>query len=65
MDATTAAGADPAEVAEQVWAAAAAGSSEVVLADVKSKLGCLLRALAPHYLFKIMAKRAKKEDETA
>lgn len=62
MDATTAAGRDPREVADEIWQAAAQGREELVIAEPKVKLAVLLRALAPKLLFGIMAKRALKEE---
>lgn len=60
MDATTAAGRDPRDVANDIWTAAAQGRDEIVLAELKVKLAVLLRVLAPSVLFKIIAKRARK-----
>lgn len=60
MDATTAAGRNPRDVADEVWAAAAEGRDELVVADLKTNVALLLRALAPSTLFGIMAKRALK-----
>ena len=45
----------------QVWAAAAQGRSEVILAPLMVKIGCLLRAIAPGFLFRKMAKRALRD----
>jgi hypothetical protein len=64
MDATTAAGADPVQVAHDVWRFDAAGRGELVTAPLKVRIACLLRALAPRLLFGILAKRAVKEAET-
>eukprot|EP00903_Cladosiphon_okamuranus_P007113 g6911.t1 len=60
MDDTTARGRDPREVADDVWQAVAEGKDEVVIADLKTNVAVLLRALAPRTLFGIMAKRALK-----
>ncbi|CAM9794678.1 unnamed protein product, partial [Hapterophycus canaliculatus] len=70
MDATTAQGRDPREasgppeqrfsVADEIWRAAADGKDEIVIADLKTNVAVLLRALAPRVLFGIMAKRALK-----
>eukprot|EP00752_Nemacystus_decipiens_P011112 g9873.t1 len=64
MDETTAKGRDPKEVADDVWQAVAEGKEEVVLADLKTNVAVLLRALAPRTLFGIMAKRALKASVT-
>ena len=48
------------QVAEDVWQAVAEEKEEVVLADLKTNVAVLLRALAPRALFGIMAKRALK-----
>eukprot|EP00904_Undaria_pinnatifida_P009736 jgi/Undpi1/5893/HiC_scaffold_2.g01167.m1 len=61
MDATTASGRDPREVADEIWAAAAGGKEELVIADLKTNVAVLLRVLAPRVLFGIMAKRAVKK----
>lgn len=47
-------------MADDVWRAAVEGKDEVVLADLKTNVAVLLRALAPRTLFGIMAKRALK-----
>lgn len=47
-------------MADDVWQAAAQGKDEVVIADLKTNVAVLLRALAPQTLFGIMAKRALK-----
>ncbi|CAN0069796.1 unnamed protein product, partial [Ectocarpus fasciculatus] len=65
MDATTAQGRDPREVADEIWQAASEGQDEVVIADLKTKVAVLLRALAPRVLFRILAKRALKAKEGA
>ncbi|CAM9517668.1 unnamed protein product [Scytosiphon promiscuus] len=64
MDATTAQGRDPREVADEIWRAAAEGKDEIVIADLKTRVALLLRAFAPRVLFKIMAKRAVKARPT-
>lgn len=48
------------KVADEIWRAAAEGKDEVVIADLKTKVAVLLRALAPRTLFRIMGKRARK-----
>ncbi|CBN75849.1 conserved unknown protein [Ectocarpus siliculosus] len=65
MDATTAQGRDPREVADEIWQAVSEDQDEVVIADLKTKVAVLLRALAPRVLFRIMAKRALKAKEGA
>ena len=62
MDATTASGRDPREVAGEVWTAVAQGREELVIADLKTNVALLLRVLAPRLLFGIMAKRGLKSD---
>ncbi|CAM9416347.1 unnamed protein product [Pylaiella littoralis] len=69
MDATTAKGRDPREasnhffkVADEIWQSVAERKDEVVIADLKTNVAVLLRALAPRTLFGIMAKRALKAD---
>lgn len=47
-------------MADDVWQAVTEGKEEVVLADLKTNVAVLLRALAPRTLFGIMAKRALK-----
>lgn len=47
-------------MADNVWQAVAEGKDEVVLADLKTNVAVLLRALAPRTLFGIIAKRALK-----
>ncbi|CAM9511403.1 unnamed protein product [Laminaria digitata] len=61
MDATTASGRDPREIADLIWEAAAGGKEEMVVADLKTNVAVLLRVLAPRVLFGIMAKRAAKK----
>lgn len=51
------------EVADDIWQAAAEEKDEIVLADLKTKVAVLLRALAPRVLFGVMAKRALKAGE--
>lgn len=48
------------QVADEIWQAVAKGKDEVVIADLKTNVAVLLRALAPRTLFGIMAKRALK-----
>lgn len=48
------------QVADDVWQAVEEGKEEIVLADLKTNVAVLLRALAPRTLFGIMAKRALK-----
>lgn len=60
MDATTESGLDAVEAAQQVWQAVAQGRPEFVMAPLKVKLACVLRALAPSTLFHMVAKREKR-----
>lgn len=53
------------KVADEIWQAVSEGQDEVVIADLKTKVAVLLRALAPRVLFRIMAKRALKAKEGA
>lgn len=62
MDATTAAGRDPREVADEIWEAVARGKDEVVMGDMKTSMAVLLRTLAPRTLFRILSKRAQKSE---
>lgn len=48
------------QVADEIWQAVEEGKDEVVIADLKTNVAVLLRALAPRTLFGIMAKRALK-----
>lgn len=53
------------KVADEIWQAVSKGQDEVVIADLKTNVAVLLRALAPRVLFRIMAKRALKAKEGA
>jgi len=60
MDATTAQGMEPADLARAILEAVATGENEVLACDLKTKLAILARALIPDTLAKYMASRAKK-----
>ncbi|KAG5192946.1 hypothetical protein JKP88DRAFT_272249 [Tribonema minus] len=61
MDASTAAGADPADVAASIWRGDAEGRGELVLAPLYVRVACVLRALAPWVVFRAAARRAERE----
>ena len=65
MDATTAAGLDPSVVAREIIDGVLARKHESVLADLKSRIAILLRALLPNVLCGVMAKRYLKERDKA
>jgi len=60
MDATTAKGMDPAELATKILEAVAMEQDEVLACDLKTKAAIAARALLPGTLSKYMASRAKK-----
>jgi len=60
MDATTAKGMDPDELAQRILFAVAAGEHELVACDALTKAAILARSLAPNALAAYMVKRAKK-----
>ena len=65
MDATTAAGLDPSVVAREIVDGVLARKHESTLADLKSRIAILLRAVLPNLLCTIMAKRYVNEQGKA
>jgi len=61
MDKTTENGMDPSYVAQTMLYAISKRKHELVLADTKTKVAAFLRSAMPNLLFKILAKRAKKD----
>lgn len=64
MDATTAQGRSPEEVAQDILTAVRRKKKDVILADLVPSLAIYLRVLAPGLFFRLMASRARKEQKS-
>ena len=61
LDPSTAQGMEPSSVAMEVIKAIEYHEEDVIIADVKTKLGILLKNLWPSLFYRIMKKRAIRE----
>lgn len=64
MDANTASGADPRDIANDIYASILRGDKEVVMAPLALRIAILIRAFLPNVYFLIMQSRANKDKKT-